>query len=238
MAGTNQFLEFGTAVGANVMSQSSYAGLAARSAGFSSGEADSLACNKAWRQATWASVILGKLIADADLDALDDGNEVVFAARLLEALEKQLQPRLPAGTVIGSMQQTGTPSGRWRLCNGAVLVRADFPDLFTAIGTEFNTGGETSLQFRIPDLRGVFLRGFNEGKTLAGYDVGRDWATTQLSQNAAHTHQFDVYEPDDGGGPYAASDAGGDQSGTATTSSSGGSEARPINIPVRYFIAY
>lgn len=235
---TNDFLAFGTAGGANVMSQSSYAALAQRTSGFVTGEADPLACNKVWRQAAMGSAVLAGIIADTGVDILDDGNITAFAAKLVAALEETLKPRLPAGTVIASVQQTGTPTGRWRLCNGAVLVRADFADLFAVIGTDFNTGGETSLQFRVPDFRGVFLRGFNEGKALATHDPGRDWATTQLSQNAAHTHQLDLYEPDDNFGPYIASDAGGDHTGTILTDPSGGSEARPINIPVRYFIAY
>lgn len=236
----NQFLAFGTGVGANVMSQSSYSDVAytARTAGFSSGEANSAACNKVWRQATFGTHALGKIIADAGLDANDDGNATTFVSRLIEALERTIQPRLPAGTLIGTMQQSGTPSGRWRLCNGAVLVRADFADLFTAIGTSFNTGGEAGTEFRIPDLRGVFLRGFNEGKAGAIYDQARAWASLQLSQNAAHTHSLDLFEPDDSGGTYIASDTGGDQTGTRLTDSSGGAEARPINIPVRYFIAY
>jgi microcystin-dependent protein len=45
------------------------------------------------------------------------------------------------------------PSG-WLLCNGALLNRADYPSLFTAIGTAYNIGGEATTQFRVPDCRG------------------------------------------------------------------------------------
>lgn len=45
------------------------------------------------------------------------------------------------------------PTG-WLLCDGSLLNRADQPNLFAAIGTAFNTGGEAGTQFRIPDLRG------------------------------------------------------------------------------------
>ena len=42
------------------------------------------------------------------------------------------------------------PSG-WIEAEGGVVLRADYPDLFTLIGTNFNTGGETGLQFRLPN---------------------------------------------------------------------------------------
>lgn len=47
-----------------------------------------------------------------------------------------------------------TPSPGWLKCNGAVLLRASYPRLFAVIGTLHNIGGETSLQFRLPDFRG------------------------------------------------------------------------------------
>jgi len=38
------------------------------------------------------------------------------------------------------------------LANGAVYNKTDMPDLAKACGTTFNTGGETTNQFRIPNL--------------------------------------------------------------------------------------
>lgn len=49
--------------------------------------------------------------------------------------------------------RSGPPSG-WLLANGAALDRADYAALFAAIGTAYNTGGETALQFRLPNLKG------------------------------------------------------------------------------------
>lgn len=59
---------------------------------------------------------------------------------------------LPAGTSLEGHWEAA-PSGFY-LEDGAVKVRADDPALFAAIGTRYNTGGETSLQFRLPDSRG------------------------------------------------------------------------------------
>ena len=41
----------------------------------------------------------------------------------------------------------------WLQCDGALELRADYPALFAAIGTAYNTGGESGAQFRLPDLR-------------------------------------------------------------------------------------
>jgi microcystin-dependent protein len=70
----------------------------------------------------------------------------------------------------------GVPPAGWLKCNGAVLSRASYQRLFAVIGTAHNTGGETSLQFRLPDARGEFLRGFDDGR---GVDVGRAFGSKQ-----------------------------------------------------------
>jgi hypothetical protein len=38
------------------------------------------------------------------------------------------------------------------VADGTVYLRADLPELFKIIGTTFNTGGETGLQFRVPNI--------------------------------------------------------------------------------------
>lgn len=59
----------------------------------------------------------------------------------------------PAGTIIIYAGSGAAPSG-WLTCSGALLNKSDYANLSAAIGTSFNTGGETAGQFRIPDLRG------------------------------------------------------------------------------------
>lgn len=49
------------------------------------------------------------------------------------------------------------PTG-YLLCNGAAISRAQYPELFAAIGTTWGAGDGSST-FNIPDLRGYFLRG-------------------------------------------------------------------------------
>lgn len=68
------------------------------------------------------------------------------------------------------------PSAGWLKCNGAAVLRASYPRLFEQIGTIWNIGGESSLQFRVPDFRGEFLRGFDDGR---GVDTSRQFASFQ-----------------------------------------------------------
>jgi microcystin-dependent protein len=68
--------------------------------------------------------------------------------------------------------------------NGAAISRTTYSDLFTAIGTTFGSG-DGSTTFNLPDLRGVFPRGWDDSR---GYDTGRTFGSYQADDNKAHTH--------------------------------------------------
>jgi hypothetical protein len=79
--------------------------------------------------------------------------------------------------------RTTAPAG-WLKANGAAISRATYANLFAAIGTSFGPGdGETT--FNLPDLRGTFIRGFDDGR---GVDPGRPYGSTQSGANLSHTH--------------------------------------------------
>lgn len=59
---------------------------------------------------------------------------------------------LPAGIYM-PFAGTAAPSG-WLLCAGQSVNRADYPDLFTAIGTIYGNGSVPGTTFAVPDLRG------------------------------------------------------------------------------------
>ena len=60
---------------------------------------------------------------------------------------------------------TSVPTG-YLLCNGAAISRAQYPELFAAIGTTWGAGDGSST-FNVPDLRGYFLRGVGGGQAAA-----------------------------------------------------------------------
>jgi microcystin-dependent protein len=70
-----------------------------------------------------------------------------------------------AGEVYGSSKlnagATNTERWGWLLCDGRQLHRAKFPELFAVLGYRYRRAGESESGplFRVPDLRGYFLRG-------------------------------------------------------------------------------
>lgn len=48
----------------------------------------------------------------------------------------------------------GTIPDGWLLCNGQTVLKSQYPALYAELQDSYNTGGETSAQFRLPDLRG------------------------------------------------------------------------------------
>lgn len=81
----------------------------------------------------------------------------------------------PAGTVIFYAASTA-PSGFLK-ANGAAVSRTTYASLFAAIGTTFGAG-DGSTTFNVPDLRGEFPRGWDDGR---GVDSGRVFGSTQAN---------------------------------------------------------
>ncbi|PXV60874.1 hypothetical protein SAMN04487785_11332 [Dyella jiangningensis] len=104
---TNDFQVFAGGAGANVLSQSDWLALAALGAGFSSGMAQSAACNKAWRQSSIMAAVLAQLIVDnTGQNATDDGT----MATLLANLKKAVGGRLLGPPRIFTSSTTYTPT--------------------------------------------------------------------------------------------------------------------------------
>jgi hypothetical protein len=74
-----------------------------------------------------------------------------------------------ADTPAGSLKpwSTNTPPSGWLVCDGSAILRDSYPDLFDAIGVSFGVA-DGSRFFKIPDFRGQFLRGRDNG---AGVDA-------------------------------------------------------------------
>ena len=84
---------------------------------------------------------------------------------------------------ISMFARSTAPSGYLK-CNGAAISRTTYKALFSAIGTTFGAG-DGSTTFNIPDLRGEFIRGWDDAR---GVDSGRVFGGWQDGQNVSHTH--------------------------------------------------
>ncbi|PHM55138.1 phage tail protein [Xenorhabdus sp. KK7.4] len=92
----NEFLPFGIADGANVLTNEEYGKLIARTNGFSSGVAKSQELNKVWRQASVIATVVAQFIAETNnQDVLDDGNLATLQKGLLSALRATVSSNIP-----------------------------------------------------------------------------------------------------------------------------------------------
>lgn len=89
----------------------------------------------------------------------------------------------PTGVV--QVHSGDTPPDGWLLCEGGVVSQTTYAALYAIVGSTFNTGGEGVGNFRLPDIRGKFIRGLDGGR---GVDSGRSLGNTQSGQRGGHTH--------------------------------------------------
>ena len=125
-----------------------------------------------------------------------------------------------------------TPGTGWLAANGAALSRTAYAALFASIGTLYGAG-DGSTTFNIPDLRGVFLRGYDNGR---GLDPSRVFGSYQVDMFASHTHTYDwraATQPQSGSATQCWW-----QDSTQNTGATGGSETRPKNYAMLACIKY
>lgn len=89
---------------------------------------------------------------------------------------------VPSGTVQ-FYASTVAPTG-WLKANGAAVSRTAYAALFTAIGTIYGAG-DGATTFNLPDLRGEFPRGWDDGR---GIDSNRAIGTAQAQAYLSHNH--------------------------------------------------
>ncbi len=132
-----------------------------------------------------------------------------------------LQEQAPVGSVI--MWGGSTPPTDWLEMNGQST--AGYSELASIYGAN------------LPDLRGEFVRGWDNGK---GTDSGRDLLSSQTDMFKSHTHTQKI--PLDGvsGGDMqsltSTSNADENWRTHGTTNATGGTETRPRNIALMYIV--
>jgi microcystin-dependent protein len=131
----------------------------------------------------------------------------------------------PVGTVT-YFAASAAPVG-YMICNGAILSRAAYPELFTVIGTIYNTGGEGTSNFRLPNLLGEFIRGWDNGR---GINAGRVFGSYEADMFKAHNHTISTRPSlQSGGSENPPLDSSGDVV-EYNSSTVGGTETRPRNV--------
>jgi microcystin-dependent protein len=131
---------------------------------------------------------------------------------------------------------SGVPTG-WLECDGSDISINDYGVLYNVIGQNYTTSTliDKTTRFQIPDLRGEFVRGWDNNK---GIDAGRSLGTFQAQDIQSHTHSVPA------GGTivnsinqrYSDNSGNVNSAGAQTTDSTGGTETRPRNIALIYCI--
>ncbi|WP_058773316.1 phage tail protein [Pseudomonas rhizoryzae] len=200
----------------------------------------------------------GRVAMSSGLETLtvaygDRSNNAASTAYVLNAIGDR------AGA-IEYFARSSAPNGYLK-ANGAAVSRTTYATLFAAIGTTFGAG-DGSTTFNLPDLRGEFIRGWDDTR---GVDGGRAFGSSQASQNLAHDHSATTGSAgahshtmswfNDGaqlgtndnsvfgdenryGAVTLTTSTAGNHTHSVSISSSGGNESRPRNIALLACIKY
>ncbi len=105
---------------------------------------------------------------------------------------------LPIGTII--IFSTPTAPEGFLICDGSWVSKGKYPILYNIIGDIF--GEDNGEMFRLPDLRGRFVRGYDniglidpdhpfgecQDDAFQGHSHKTDWTELKTSENGEHSH--------------------------------------------------
>ena len=151
---------------------------------------------------------------------------------------------------IGFFAASAAPAG-WIKANGALLSRTTYADLWSHANGSGNivadgswsgrpgsfSTGDGSTTFRIPDLRGLIVRGYHDGSGTYETDTARTLGSYQADALASHSHVQTVNTTTGTIGSQGGA-LGGSQASDNSTASTGGAETRPRNAALLACIRY
>lgn len=205
-----------------------------------------------------AALFLGiKIAGDAELIPRFEVGAAPYAVQARHADRASRSDNgVPPGTIVAFASEANPPPDGWVYCNGQQLdgSKPEFAALFAAIGEiwgEANDG--IGGKFNVPDLRGRFLRGTDDGTnrdpdasnreaSLPGGNKGSHVGTVQSDALGKHDHGIYAWSNSSGGcgartqlGLYCGGQqiVLGDQRTTVVGESQ---ESRPKNASVMYII--
>ncbi|NEN92589.1 MAG: tail fiber protein [Okeania sp. SIO3H1] len=150
------------------------------------------------------------------------------------------------GVVTGNDKQKLEDQG-WLVCDGGEYSIGKYEDLYCKIGTYFGTVSSPG-NFKVPDLRGRFVRGVDSGTgrdpdaadrtaSATGGNTGDNVGSLQGDAFKEHSHKIKFDNSFQSNGPNSDSRRGRFQNDfDLSTNSVGGSETRPKNIYVNWII--
>ena len=165
-----------------------YIPLNKRSSVVNSNDENNVATSKAVKTA-YDKGVEAKSVADAAQTSATQAKSSADAAqRTANDANNNANTRQLKSELVGEVAffARSTPPSGWLKANGAAVSRTTYAALFAAIGTTFGAGDGRST-FNLPDLRGEFIRGVDDGRNV---DSGRGLGTAQ--GDAIKTHTINV----------------------------------------------
>lgn len=175
--------------------------------------------------------------------------------KLSEAMEQKM------ANLSTQLAQQGIPTGFicaagavgsydfWLPCDGKAVSRTSYAKLFSVIGTTYGAG-DGATTFNVPDLRGEFLRGLDQGRGVdSGRTVGSRQGDAMRNLKGVHGgHAFKYGDPNKVSGPFKFENVTNGGAGATTNCSvyemtfdasrqvPTANEFRPRNVAVPYYI--
>ena len=144
----------------------------------------------------------------------------------IDTTMKTISDKIPPGVIL--MYGAPTAPTGWLECDGSAVSRTTYSSLFAIVGTTFGVG-DGSTTFNLPDLRGEFIRGWDNER---GVDSERVLGSSQEDEFKQHSHQIGAWSTS---GPYPADELRTGEPGGRTTEV-GGTETRPRNVALMFII--
>lgn len=204
-----------------------------------------------------ASNTVNGLLVSADYTALHQLVEETVPLIYLRMSQIE-QKMFPLGTIVPYSIDENTPPTGFLFAEGQLVNRSDYPDLWNKLyfddpdsGYDLTvseadkdlypgsfTDGDGTTTFRLPDLRGLFIRAWDAGK---GYDNGREILSYQDDNIKEHSHTIETsaigsFDQTDTTRAITFSNVNSTLSNISTNASGSGVEDRPKNVSMRYII--
>ena len=160
---------------------------------------------------------------------------------------------IPIGTIL-AFAGNAIPSG-YLMCDGQEYLKAEYEDLNKVIGTFWGRSSNEANKFKVPDLRGYFLRGVDgdanrdpdkgDRTNLNGENYANQIGSYQEDEFKGHSHDSNMGQTarvDNIGGNGKSCESVGNIPGSnhpvgfATINNPSGKETRPKNAYVNFII--
>lgn len=112
---------------------------------------ETLATQDALAAAFVNTVLSGSPTVSGSIPSNDNSARIASTQWVQDLLSAAITQAIPIGLMTYSYGGSSPPA-KWLPCNGSVYSRTTYSALFAVIGTTFNTGGELSTQFRVPNI--------------------------------------------------------------------------------------